>query len=505
MAGIGLAGRVVAAFPTRRCAVLEARGALGGTWDLFRFPGVRSDSDMHTLAYRDRPWHGERSLAEGADILAYLRQAARDTGVEALVRYHHRVVRASWSTDEARWTVEVHRAGTGETVRLTASVLLLCTGYYRYDEGYTPPLPGVERFGGRVVHPQHWPADLDHTGARVAVLGSGATAMTLAPALAEQAARVTIVQRSPSYVLSRPGSDPLAGRLRRRLPARAASWVVRWKNIVLQTGTYRLARRWPGLFRRLLRAATVRLLPEGYPVDLHFRPRYDPWDQRLCLVPDADLFRCLRDGRVEMVTDTVATFTETGLLLASGREVPADVVVTATGLALLPLGDVALVVDGEPVRLPDTVVYRGMMLSGVPNLVFVVGYVNASWTLKVDLVADYVVRLLRRMDRSGTTVAVARPEPGMPTRPLMELTSGYVLRSAQHFPRQGDRYPWRVGTSYLRDLVDARRRPVEDGVLELSRPGGPRLTRDPTAMPSAGTSTGSSDHSPDHWVTPPPA
>jgi cation diffusion facilitator CzcD-associated flavoprotein CzcO len=350
-------------------------------------------------------------------------------------------------------------------------VLLLCTGYYRYDEGYTPPLPGVERFRGRLVHPQHWPPDLDHTGKRVVVLGSGATAVTLAPALAEHAAHVTVVQRSPSYVLSRPGADPLAVRLRRRLPAGLVHRLMRWKNIALQSGTYRLARRWPRLVRRMIRSATLRLLPEGYPVDVHFRPRYDPWDQRLCLVPDADLFRCLADGRAEMVTDTVETFTETGLRLSSGRELNADVIVTATGLALLPLGGVSLVVDGDLVPLPQTVVYRGMMLGGVPNLVFVVGYVNASWTLKVDLVAEYVVRLLRRMDRAAATVAVARPEPGMATRSLMQLASGYILRSADEFPRQGDRDPWRMGSGYVHDLFALHRRPVDDGVLELSAPG----------------------------------
>ncbi len=467
LAGIGLAGRVLTAFPSRSVAVLEARSALGGTWDLFRFPGVRSDSDMYTLAYRDRPWRGERSLAAGADILAYLHQAARETGVEDRIRYQHKVLGAAWSSGEALWTVDVERLDTQRAVRFTTSLLLMCTGYYRYDEGYTPPLPGLERFTGPVVHPQHWPSDLDHAGRRVVVIGSGATAMTLAPALAERAAKVTIVQRSPSYVLSRPATDPLAARLR-RAPSRTAGWLLRWKNILLQSATYRLARWRPRTVRRLLRAATVRLLPEGYPVDVHFGPRYDPWDQRLCLVPDADLFRCLADGRAEMVTDTIETFTESGVLLSSGRHLTADVVVTATGLALLALGDVALVVDGTPVRLADTLVYRGMMLGGVPNLVFVVGYVNASWTLKVDLVAEYVVRLLRHLDRTGARVAVPRPEPGMATRPLMPLTSGYVLRSLDAFPRQGDRGAWRMRTSYLRDLLDVRRRPVDDGVLELS-------------------------------------
>jgi cation diffusion facilitator CzcD-associated flavoprotein CzcO len=488
LAGIGLAGRVLAAFPWRSCAVLEARGALGGTWDLFRFPGVRSDSDMYTLAYRDRPWRGERSLAAGADILAYLQRAAHETGVEGRIRYHHKVVGASWSSQEARWTVEVNRLDTQETVRFTTSLLLMCTGYYRYDEGYTPPLPGLDRFAGPVVHPQLWPSDLDHAGRRVVVVGSGATAMTLAPALAERAAKVTIVQRSPSYVLSRPGADPLAERLR-RLPSRTASWLLRWKNILLQTATYRLARWRPRTMRRLLRSATARLLPEGYPVDVHFRPRYAPWDQRLCLVPDADLFRCLADGRVEMVTDTIETFTESGVLLTSGRHVPADVVVTATGLALLALGEVSLTVDDQPVRLADTLVYRGMMLGGVPNLVFVLGYVNASWTLKVDLVAEYVVRLLRHLDRTGATVAVPRPEPGMTTRPLMDLTSGYILRSLDSFPRQGDRGAWRMRTSYLRDLVDVRRRPVEDGVLRLSSPTG----GEPADAP-AGSRSGPRDH-----------
>jgi cation diffusion facilitator CzcD-associated flavoprotein CzcO len=462
LSGIGAAARLTQEHPHRTYAVLESRAASGGTWDLFRYPGVRSDSDMFTLGYRWRPWTGTTALADGPSILDYVRDTAREYGVDRHVRYHHRVVAAAWDSGAARWTV------TAETpdgpVELTCSFLWCCTGYYDYDQGYLPDLPGIEEYAGTVVHPQHWPEDLDHAGARVVVIGSGATAVTLVPAMAETAAHVTMLQRSPTYVVSLPREDKVAGLLGRLLPEHAAYTATRWKNILTATAFYQLSRRRPDFTRRLIRKATVAAVP-ALDVDTHFRPRYDPWDQRVCFVPDGDLFRALRHGDAEVVTDTIETFTPTGIRLASGRELEADVVVTATGLNLKPFGGIRLEVDGDEVKVAQTMAYRALMLSGVPNFAFTIGYTNASWTLKADLVADYVCRLLAHLDEHGLREVVPVRDDSLDEVPLMDFSAGYVLRSLDQLPVQGSRAPWRLRQNYLHDVRTIRKGAIDDGVL----------------------------------------
>jgi cation diffusion facilitator CzcD-associated flavoprotein CzcO len=465
LSGIGAACRLTTQHPQRTYAVLEARDASGGTWDVFRYPGIRSDSDMFTFGYRWRPWHGDRALADGALILDYLRTVAQEYGVDRAIRYRHRVVAASWDSAAARWTVDVDV--DGELRTMTASFLWGCTGYYDTEQGHAPDFPGQERFAGRVVHPQHWPEDLDHEGRRVVVIGSGATAVTLVPALAATAAHVTMLQRSPTYVLSLPAVDPVARRLS-WLPHRLRYPVVRWKAILLTLASYQLSRRRPETVKRMIRKLTAQQLPEGFDVDTHFKPVYDPWDQRLCLVPDGDLFRAIRHGDAGVVTGTIETFTEHGIRLAGGEELEADLVVTATGLVLKPFGAIRLTVDGRVVDPGDTMAYKALMLSGVPNFAFTIGYTNASWTLKADLVADYVCRLLAYLDAHGHRVVVPQRDPDVPTTPFMPLSSGYIQRSAHLLPKQGDRAPWRLAQNYLYDVRTIRRDPIDDGVLAFS-------------------------------------
>ncbi|MFJ6695350.1 flavin-containing monooxygenase [Streptomyces sp. NPDC091272] len=480
LSGIGAACHLTRALPKLTYVVLEGREATGGTWDLFRYPGIRSDSDMQTFAYRFRPWHDPRAIVDGASVLAYLRETAAEYGVDRRIRTGHRVTGAEWSSSAARWTVRVRRtAATGEgppeseEVTYTCRFLQLCTGYYRYEHGHTPDFPGREEYTGRVVHPQHWPADLDHSGRRVAVIGSGATAMTLVPALARDAAHVTMVQRSPTYVVPLPEVDPVARVLARIAGKKAAQPVVRWKNILVGVGSYQLGQRLPTVARALIRTAVKRRLPAGFDVGTHFNPRYKPWDQRLCVVPDGDLFRALSDRRAEVVTDHIDTFIPDGLRLASGREVRADVVVTATGLDLLAFGGVRLSVDGAEVRLHDTVTYRGLMLDGVPNLAFTLGYTNASWTLKADLTAAFVCRLLAHLDATSRQVCVPDAAGAGERRPLLDFSAGYVRRSVHAFPQSGTRDPWRVGTNYPSDLRAFRRARLDDGTLRFGGPVSP--------------------------------
>ncbi|WP_229401642.1 flavin-containing monooxygenase [Micromonospora okii] len=473
LSGVGAACHLRRDCPDKSYVVLEARGAIGGTWDLFRYPGVRSDSDMFTLGYSFKPWTNPRAIADGDSIRDYVRDTAREYGVTEHIRFHHRVLAAEWDSASARWTVRAHRADTGEDVTLTCAFLFTCSGYYRYDAGYTPDLPGVEAYGGRLVHPQHWPADLDHGGRRVVVVGSGATAVTLVPALARRAAHVTMLQRSPTYVVALPSRDALADALRRWLPAKAAYPVVRWKNVLVGTATFALSRRAPKLVKRFLLRAAKGRLPAGYDVDRHFSPRYDPWDQRLCVVPDGDLFAAVAAGRAAVVTDRIATFTPTGLRLASGAELTADVVVTATGLNLLALGGMTLTVDGEPVDVGDTVAYKGMMLSGVPNFAMTIGYTNASWTLKADLVATYVCRLLRHLDATGQQVVTPLAPNSGELVPLIDLKSGYVLRSLDALPRQGVSAPWRLYQNYARDVLLMRYGRLADGGVTFARATAP--------------------------------
>jgi monooxygenase len=472
ISGVCAGYHVQAKCPGRTFAILEARDSIGGTWDLFRYPGIRSDSDMYTLGFRFRPWPDAKAIADGPSILSYVRETASMYGIDDRIRFHHRVVGAEWSTEDARWTVEVERGDTGETIHMTCEFLFLCGGYYRYDQGYTPAFEGTERFTGRIVHPQQWTEEIDYSGKRVVVIGSGATAVTLVPAMAKTAAHVTMLQRSPSYVVSLPGEDPFARTLRRFLPPRVVYPIVRWKNVLMTMLVFQLSRRRPAAMKRLIRKGLERRLPPGYDIDTHFKPTYNPWDQRMCLVPDGDLFDAICDGRASVVTDRIETFTEKGVKLASGRELEADLVVTATGLNMLPLGGVAMTVDGREVELPRTLTYKGMMLSGVPNMAFAVGYTNASWTLKCELTSEYVCRLLNHMDEHGFRICTPNNrDPSVAEEPLIDFSSGYVMRAIDRFPKQGSKAPWRLHQNYARDLILLRHGPVDDEAMEFSDQG----------------------------------
>jgi monooxygenase len=465
LSGIGGACHLKMHCPNKSFVILEGREAMGGTWDLFRYPGVRSDSDMYTLGYRFRPWRDAKAIADGPAILSYIRETAAEFDVEKTIRYSHRVRGASWSSTDARWIVDVE-TGTDKT-QLTCNFLYLCTGYYDYASGYTPDWPGVQRFGGTIVHPQKWPEDLDYTGKRVVVIGSGATAITLVPAMAERAAHVTMLQRSPSYVVSRPAKDKIANWLRRSLPDRAAYVLARWKNVLTATFFYSLARKRPELFKWMVAKGVRKNLGEKYD-SKHFTPPYNPWDQRLCFAPDADLFDEIRKGRVSVVTDHIDTFTEDGLLLKSGEHLNADIIVTATGLVLKLFSGMQLLVDNTPVELPKTFVYKGMMFSDIPNLAFAVGYTNASWTLKCDLTAEYVCRLLNHMDHHGYNICTPRVnDPDIGEEPVIDFNSGYVLRALHTLPRQGSKTPWRLHQNYMKDLRMMRYGRLDDGTMEF--------------------------------------
>jgi len=470
--GAGISGIDAAYHLQKRCpgkswAILEARGEIGGTWSLFRYPGIRSDSDMYTLGFPFRPWTGEKAIADGADIRAYVEETARAFGIDRRIRFHHKVVRASWSSAETRWTVEVEAGG--ETRRFSCAFLFLASGYYDYAGGYRPAWPGEAAYRGRFVHPQHWPDDLDHEGKRIVVIGSGATAVTLVPALAESAGHVTMLQRSPSYIVSRPSRDGIAEWLRRRLSAKAAARIARWKNVLLGMYFFSRARSQPDRVRAKLLELVQKDLP-GRDITRDFSPRYNPWDQRVCLVPDGDLFKAINAGRVSVATDTIETFTGTGVRLASGTEIEADIVVTATGLVMKILGGIALEVDGAPVSIADKVGYKGTMLDGVPNLFLSFGYTNASWTLKCDLTARYACRLINHMDRHHLAACVPRlPEAGIERQPMLDFSSGYVTRAAGSLPGQGTVPPWRLYQNYFRDLAALGFGTITDPAMEFQR------------------------------------
>lgn len=484
LSGIGAAYHLKTSCPSRSYAILEGRGAIGGTWDLFRYPGVRSDSDMFTFGYRFKPWRDGKAIADGASIRAYIEETASENGIREKIRFRHRVTRAEWSSREARWTVTAEVGPEREIVRYTAGFLYACTGYYDYASGYTPDLPGRDRFRGHVVHPQRWPEDLDYAGKRVVVIGSGATAITLVPAMAEKAGHVTMLQRSPTYVASLPARDRIAEALRRVLPEHAAYAVIRWKNVVRGMFYYDLARRRPALMKKLLRKDAERALGPGVDVDTHFKPRYEPWDERLCITPDGDFFGAIREGRASVVTDTIETFTETGIRLRSGAELPADIVVTATGLNAKLFAGLTLVVDGRPVDLAASTVYKGMMYSDVPNLASAVGYTNASWTLKCDLTAEHLCRLLNHMAEHGyTTVTPRVRDASMPREPLLDLGSGYVRRALESLPKQGARPPWRLHQNYVKDLFLLRFGRVAEDELELTRATAERAAPRPDPSP----------------------
>jgi monooxygenase len=478
LSGIGAACHLRRECPDKSVIILEARERIGGTWDLFRYPGVRSDSDMFTLGYDFRPWRSTRALADGPSILAYVTETARAYGVDREIRFGHRVVRAEWSSETARWTVTADRDGDG-TVTLTCSFLFACSGYYRYDHGYRPTFAGEADFTGPIVHPQQWPTDLDVDGRRVVVIGSGATAVTLVPALAAQGAQVTMLQRSPSYIANVPSIDRTAERLQHRWPASVTYSLVRWKYVITSMVTFRLSRRQPERMKALLRRGASARLPAGFDLDTHLTPSYEPWDQRLCATPDGDLFRAIRSGSADIVTDGIERFTPDGVRLTSGEQLDADVIITATGLDLLALGGMELVIDDRLVDPAETVAYKGMMMSGVPNFCLTLGYTNASWTLKADLVARYVCRLLRYLDRHRYRSATPVTPDLAPDQltPLIELRSGYVRRGAQRLPKQGPAAPWRLHQNYLRDLWMLRWGPLTDG-LTFDRQRSGRKRRD---------------------------
>ena len=465
LSGVGAACHLKMECPQKSFVILEGRDTMGGTWDLFRYPGVRSDSDMYTLGYPFRPWRDPRAIADGDAILSYIRQTAAEYEIDKSIRYNHRVRRVSWSTDHARWTVEAEVGP--DVVQLSCNFLFLCTGYYDYENGYTPEWPGVAQFRGTIVHPQKWPEDLDYSNKRIVVIGSGATAITLAPALAQRAAHVTMLPRSPSYVITRPAEDPLARLVRRCLPVDATFALMRWKNVLVGTFFYDLARKRPAVFKWLVAKGVRNHLGNEYDAR-HFTPPYNPWDQRLCVAADADLFDAIREGRVSIVTDHIETFTEDGLRLKSGEHLDADIVVTATGLVLKLFSGMQLAVDGAPVDMPKKLVYKGMMFSDVPNLAFAVGYTNASWTLKCDLIAGYVCRLLNHMDRYGYAACTPRvTEADIEPEPVIDFNSGYVLRALDTLPRQGSKKPWRLHQNYVKDLSMMRYGRVDDGTMEF--------------------------------------
>ena len=470
LSGIGSAVHLRQGLPQQSVLILEARERLGGTWDLFRYPGIRSDSDMHTLGYSFKPWTGAKAIADGPSILRYVQETAQEFGVLPLIRFGHQVLSANWDSAAARWQLAVKRLADDRVLQVQCRFLLMCSGYYNYAHGYTPALPGMDSFKGPVVHPQHWPQGLDYRGRQVVVIGSGATAMTLVPEMAKLAGNVTLLQRSPTYVVSRPSRDAIADGLRRVLPAKIAYALTRWKNVLTGLFYFTLARRHPDLAKTRILQGAAQALPAGYPLDPHFTPTYKPWDQRICLLPDADLFGAISQGRARMVTDTIEMIEPQGIRLHSGEFLQADVIVTATGLDLLGFGGMQIAVDGRPLEVAKCLSYKGMMLNGVPNFAYVFGYTNASWTLKSDLTGQYVLRLLRHMRRKGLGSVMPRlNDATVQPEPWVDFSSGYFQRAMDRFPKQGSKKPWRLYQNYVRDLLALRWSTLEDGVLQFGK------------------------------------
>jgi len=468
LSGIGAAWWLQKKSPGKTYAILEQRDAIGGTWDLFRYPGIRSDSDMYTLGYAFKPWTEAKAIADGPSILKYVRETAREAGIDRHIRFNHKVISADWDSATARWTVTAETDGRRASV--SASFLMMCSGYYRYEAGYTPDFPGRDRFRGRIVHPQKWTDDIDHAGKEVIVIGSGATAVTLVPEMAKTAKHVTMLQRSPTYIVSRPAQDKMANWLRKWMPSKMAYGAVRWRNILMGMYFFNRARSQPKKVADFIVKQAQKQLGPDYDVKTHLTPRYNPWDQRLCLIPDGDMFASLKAGTSSIVTDQIETFTETGIKLKSGKELPADLVVTATGLDLLFLGGMSVSVDGKPVDMPKQLTYKGMMYSGVPNLISVFGYTNASWTLKADLTCEYACRLINWMDANGVQVATpTNTDPTITEIPWLDFSSGYVQRTVERFPKQGNKLPWKLNQNYMRDIKLLRKAELNDGVLQFTK------------------------------------
>jgi monooxygenase len=469
ISGIGLGYHLATKQPGRTFVIVEARDAIGGTWDLFRYPGLRSDSDLHTFGFAFKPWTNDNAIADAHEILDYLHETIAEYDLARHIHLGHRVLRADFSREYACWTVALERTSDGERFDVTCGMLVSAAGYYDYDQGYTPDFEGREDFGGKIIHPQQWPEDLDYEGKKFVIIGSGATAVTLLPAIAEKAAHVTMLQRSPTYILPIPRQDPIANTLRRVLPDALAYRITRTININRQKLLYGFSQRYPNQMRSLIRKLNARVLPDGYAVDTHFNPHYGPWDQRLCVVPDADMFKAISRDAASVVTDRIVRFTEKGIQLESGDELDADIIVTATGFAVVAFGKIAMSVDGQPVDLPEHLIYKGMMISDVPNFAFVMGYINYSWTLKVDLVAEYVCRLLAHMDRHGYVTATPHTDDQTLTRrPFLEMPSGWVRRSMHLYPKQGSHGSWKVDQDYAADRVLLSKAPIEDPALTFT-------------------------------------
>ncbi|NCF24791.1 MAG: FAD-dependent oxidoreductase [Gammaproteobacteria bacterium] len=471
LSGIGAACQLRAEMPDVDFIILEGRDRIGGTWDLFRYPGIRSDSDMHTLGYRFKPWKDAKAIADGPAILQYIRDTAAEYDIEERIRYRHHLVKADWSSDDCAWTLDLGVGEGGERRQIRCGFLLMCAGYYSYEHGHTPVFPGRERFAGPIVHPQAWPEELDYAGKRVVIIGSGATAVTLLPELARTAGHVTMLQRSPTYMIAFPDEDIIANVLGRILPAKLAYRITRWKNIRLQALIFRVARRWPRFARWFLVGHARRTLGPDFDVDKHFNPDYDPWEQRLCLIPNDDLFKTIRSGRASVVTDRIRTFTESGILLESGESIDADIIVTATGLDIVVLGGAGFHVDGKRVEFPDAFTYKGVMIEGVPNMISTFGYINASWTLRADLIARFSCRVLERMNETGNRkcVPVLRAEDeDMEAQPWVTgFSSGYLQRVMDQLPKQGDREPWLNSQNYFDDRRKFLEGTLDDGALRF--------------------------------------
>jgi cation diffusion facilitator CzcD-associated flavoprotein CzcO len=486
LSGIGAGHYLQTLCPGKSYVILEQRERIGGTWDLFRYPGIRSDSDMLTMGYSFRPWSNAKAISPGEDIREYITATARDEGIDRHIRFRHQIKRAEWSTDEAKWIIEAVRTtpeGGQETVTLSCNFLLSCAGYYRYSAGYLPEFPNSNRFQGRIIHPQAWPEDLDYAGKRVLVIGSGATAVTLIPAMAKMAAHVTMLQRSPTYIISLPAEDRIANFLRRIMPGKLAYKLSRWKNVGFQAYVYQLSQLFPNFVKRGLIKKASQQLGTDFDVETHFTPRYRPWEQRMCLVPDGDMFEAIKSGRASVVTHQIETFTEKGVLLKSGKELKADIIVTATGLVMQAFGGIEMTVDKQRVDPSQVLAYKGVMMSGVPNFASVFGYINASWTLKADLIANYVCRLLNLMDRKGMRQVTPQPKDETAVAPFVEkFTPGYIQRALAGWPKQGAKKPWRVNQNYFKDTFALKWSRIEDGALEFSNPVGTKQPK-PLSIP----------------------
>ena len=471
LSGIGAGYHLQKHCPNKSYVILEGRDSIGGTWDIFKYPGIRSDSDMYTLGYSFKPWRGAKAIADAPSIMNYLHEATDEFGIKEKIRFGYQVQTASWSTEDAQWTVETQHGPNQEPVKFTCNFLFMCAGYYSYKGGYTPDFKGMDSFKGRIVHPQKWTDDIDYKDKKVVVIGSGATAVTLLPEIAKKSAHVTMLQRSPTYVVSRPAEDKLANWLREHLPAKLAYGITRWKNVLLGMYFYNLCRKKPELVKKRLLDEVRKELGPDFDVDTHFNPHYNPWDQRLCLVPNGDMFEALKGGSASVVTDHIDTFTETGIRLKSGKEIEADLIVTATGLQLEVLGGLKVSVDGKPVDFSKSMTYKSMMYSDVPNLASSFGYTNASWTLKCDLTCEYVARILNHMDKKSVRQCTPRlPDTPLETAPWLDLTSGYVSRAENILPKQGTQAPWKLYQNYVLDIVTLGYGAIDDGTMEFSNP-----------------------------------